>query len=58
MPHVNEKIAAMSGNRHVHAFKGSPIEHNPHGYTTPVDHFLKSTDEAVKKERRLGGETR
>ena len=50
----NDQIERMSGNRHVHTVKGSPIEHNPHGYT-PAERLEEITEDARKKQNKLLG---
>jgi len=49
MPH--DKIAELSGNCHARHAKGSPMEHNPHGY----HHLEKGMEEAATKERKFAG---
>ena len=56
MPH--EIIAEISGNYHVHKTKGSPVEHDTHGYghmRTPLSGEHEGIAAAVRKERRLAG---
>lgn len=58
MPH--DKIEEMTGNCHVNKAKGSPFEHNPHGYhiESPLHSGHAGIDAAVEKEKRLAGITK
>ena len=53
-----EIIAEISGNHHVLRTKGSPVEHDTHGYghtRTPLSGEHEGIAAAVRKEDRLAG---
>jgi hypothetical protein len=50
MPH--NKIAEMTGMHHTHATKGSPFEHNPHGYPNPVVEAEKEAEKIGKHKMK------
>jgi hypothetical protein len=56
MPH--EFFAGMTGNCHAKKTKGSPFEHDTHGYgdmNSPLKPTHPGIAAAVEKEKRLAG---